>query len=68
MKQDDVSVYGKILQLTSYRDFAYQTTEYLLVNSAFFLSEKDMMVNVPEQVRASKDCNELHVFIKTLKL
>ena len=26
MKQDDVSVYGKILQLTSYRDFAYQTT------------------------------------------
>ena len=26
MKQDDVSVYGKILQLTSYRDFIYQTT------------------------------------------
>ena len=26
MKQDDVSVYGKILQLTSVRDFASQTT------------------------------------------
>jgi hypothetical protein len=34
--------------------------EYLSVNSALFLSEKDMMgVNVQEQVRASKDCNKL---------
>jgi hypothetical protein len=30
MKQDDVSVYGKILQLTSVRDFASQTTGVII--------------------------------------
>ena len=57
MKQDDVSVYGKILQLTSYRDFAYQTTGVSIGELCSFPVRK--RCDGCECARASQSINRL---------
>ena len=67
MKQDDVSVYGKILQLTSYRDFAYQTTGVSIGELCSFPVRKRN--DGCECARASKSIKRLqHVNLCHLKL